>query len=79
MTEDVRHDVGSSTLSFRALVAESSNCGIQPFCCHFLDAATARSMTGGVRSMTGVLRSMAGVLRSMAEGVRQDGTETDFS
>ena len=43
------HGVGSSTLSFRALVAESSNCGIQPFCGHFLDAATARSMTEGMQ------------------------------
>ena len=34
-------------------VAESSHPGLKPFCDHFLDAATARSMTGGARSMTG--------------------------
>ena len=38
---------GFPPLSFRALVAESSHCEVKPLCCHFLDAATARSMTGG--------------------------------
>ena len=32
----------------RALVAESSHSEVKPFCCHFLDAATARGMTGSV-------------------------------
>ena len=39
--------VGPSTSSFRASVAESSNPALKPFCGHFLDAATARSMTAG--------------------------------
>ena len=38
---------------FRASVAQSSYPGLKPFCDHFLDAATARGMTGGPRSMTG--------------------------
>ena len=63
-----RHDVGASTLSFRALVAESSNCGIQPFYCHFLDAATTRSMTEGVRH-GGECAAWQGMC-SMAEGAR---------
>ena len=76
MAEGVQHDVGASTLSFRALVAESSNCGIQPFCGHFLDAATARSMTGG-RGMTEGARYDGGCavwqgVRSMAERARHD-------
>ena len=55
------HSVGFSTSSFRAPVAESRNPELRLFCGHFLNAATARSMTGGVRSMTGGVRSMAGV------------------
>ena len=46
MTEHVLHGVGSSTPSFRALVAESSNSVRNPFYGYFLDAATTRSMTG---------------------------------
>ena len=42
-----------STGSLRASVAESSHFGLKPFRGRFLDAATARSMTGGVRSVTG--------------------------
>ena len=42
-------------MSFRAPVAKSSNPPLKSFCCHFLDAATARSVTGaacqGVRGM----------------------------
>ena len=68
----VWHDVGFSTLSFRALVAESSNCGIQPFCRHFLDAATTRSMTEGVQYDGGYaawqgMCSMAGGARHSRE------------
>ena len=47
MTGDALHGVGISTPSFRAPVAESSHSGLKPFYGHFLDAATARSMTGG--------------------------------
>ena len=60
MAGGVPHEVGSSTLSFRALVAESSHCGIQPFCCHFLYAATARSMTGGVTQHGGGITQHGG-------------------
>ena len=75
--ESVRHDAGSSTLSFRALVAESSNSGIQPFCCHFLDAATARSMTKGARRGRGCAawRKVCG----MTEGVRHDAGSSTLS
>ena len=45
---------------FRASVAQSSYPGLKPFCDHFLDAATARGMTGGACSMTGGPRSMTG-------------------
>ena len=38
--------VRSSTSSLRASVAQSSHPELKPFCGHFLDAATARSMTG---------------------------------
>ena len=53
------HGVGVSTPSFRAPVVESSHFGIKLFCCDFLDAATARSMTGG--SMAGGAWHGAGV------------------
>ena len=46
--------------SFRAPVAKSSHFGRKPFRGHFLDAATARSMTGGARSMTGCVHGMTG-------------------
>ena len=46
------HGVGSSTGLLRPSVAQSSNPGLKPFCCHFLDAATARSMTVGGHGMT---------------------------
>ena len=42
------HSVGFSTSSFRAPVAQSSNPELRRFCGHFLDAVTARSMTGGI-------------------------------
>ena len=55
MSGSAWHGVGSSTSSFRASVAKSSHLGLKPFCGHFLDAATVRSMTGaawqGVRGM----------------------------
>ena len=38
--------VRPSTSPFRASVAKSSHLGLKPFCGHFLDAATACSMTG---------------------------------
>ena len=63
-----RHDVGASTSSFRALVAESSNSELQPLCGHFLDAATTRSMTEGGRH-DGECAAWQGMC-SMAEGAR---------
>ena len=60
MSGSTWHSVGSSTSSFRAPVAESSHFGLKPFCCHFLDAATVRSVTGGARSMTGDVHDMTG-------------------
>ena len=42
------HGVRCSTASFRALVAESSHSELKLFRGHFLDAAPARSMTGGM-------------------------------
>ena len=46
------HNSASNNPSlFRAPVAQSSHSGLKPFCCHFLNAATARSMAGG--GMTG--------------------------
>ena len=55
MSGSAWHGVGSSTSSFRASVAKSSHLGLKPFCGHFLDAATVRSMTGaawqGVRGI----------------------------
>ena len=38
--------VRPSTSSLRVPVAQSSHPGLKPFCGHFLDAATARGMTG---------------------------------
>ena len=70
MAGSALHDVGVPPLSFRALVAESSHCEIKPFCCHFLDAATARSMTGEARSMTVEVRSMTGEVRGVTGEVR---------
>ena len=40
------HGVGSSTPLFRASVAQSSHFVLKPLRSRFLDAATARSMTG---------------------------------
>ena len=40
------HGTGYSTGSFRAPVAQSRHPGLKPFRGRFLDAATARSMTG---------------------------------
>ena len=54
------HGVGLSTSSFRASVAESSHFGLKLFCCHFLDAATARSMTGGRAACQGMARHARG-------------------
>ena len=64
MTGSALHGVGVHPPSFRTLVAESSHCEIKPFCCHFLDAATARSMTGGAFVIFWMLR----LTRSMAGG-----------
>ena len=71
MTGSARHGVGVSTGSLRAPVAESSRSGLKLFCGRFLDAATARSMTG-VRHGVGVstLSFRAPVAESSHSGLK---------
>ena len=64
------HSVESSTSSFRALVTESSKPGLRRFCGHFLDAATARSMTWWLAPHRRGCVGIAGGVPVMARRVR---------